>query len=111
MSDKPEVVVLCGSTRFGEEFEKQNWRLTLERKIVLSIGVLKHAPVGHHLGEALGMEDLLDELHLRKIDLADRVFVLNVDGYVGESTGREISYARSLGKPIDFLEPEAVFHD
>ncbi len=104
---RPEVVVLCGSTRFGEVFEEQNRRLTFEGKIVLSIGVLKHAPVDHHLGEALGPEvaAALDELHLRKIDLADRVLVLNVGRYIGESTAKEIRYAMSLYKTVDYLEP------
>lgn len=106
MAEKPIVVCLVGSTRFGDEFEKQNWRLTLEGKIVLSIGVLKHAPVEHHLGEVLGQEvaDFLDELHLRKIDLADEVLVLNVGGYIGESTTREINYAMIHGKIVTFLE-------
>lgn len=105
-ADFPTVICLCGSTRFADEFQEQNWLLTLEGKIVLSIGVLTHAPATDHLGEWLG-EDVakaLDELHLRKIDLADEVLVLNVGGYVGESTAREIAYARAVDKPIRFLE-------
>ena len=106
-ADFPIVRCLCGSTRFGAEFEKQNWLATLEGKIVLSIGVLKHGPTAGHLGELIGPEvaEALDKLHLRKIDLADEVFVLNVGGYIGDSTRAEIAYAKKTGKPIEYLEP------
>lgn len=48
---------------------------------------------------------MLDAVHLRKIDLADRVLVVNPGGYVGESTTREIAYARGAGKPVAFTHP------
>ncbi len=101
----PTVVTLCGSTRFMDTFMEEAWRLTLEGKIVLSVGVSRHGPADH-VGEWLG-EDvcaMLDELHLRKIDLSDEILVLNVEGYVGESTSKEIEYARSQGKVIKWLE-------
>lgn len=100
----PEIVCLCGSTRFMDAFHEEGFRLTLERKIILSVGVCKHGPADH-VGEWLGPEvcAALDELHLRKIDLADRVFVLDVDGYIGESTRAEINYAEKIGKPVDYL--------
>lgn len=101
----PIIVCLCGSTRFMDAFHEEGWRLTLEGKIILTVGVCKHGPpdhVGEWLGEAVCAR--LDELHLRKIDLADRVLVLNVGGYVGESTAREIAYAESIGTPVDYLE-------
>jgi len=87
-----------------QAFADAGWAETLAGKIVLSIGVCKHA--ADRGGEALGPEvvALLDELHLRKIDLADEVLVLNVGGYIGESTGRELAYARAQNKPIRFLE-------
>lgn len=102
--EKPEVVCLCGSTRFMDAFFVEGWRLTLEGKIVLSIGVCKHAD--DHGGEAIGRgcADMLDELHYRKIDLADEVLILNVGGYIGESTRKELDYAISQGKPVSFLE-------
>jgi len=100
----PPIVCLCGSTRFMEAFFDAGWKFTLEGQIVLSVGVCKHAE--HHGGEALGQDvaDKLDELHLRKIDLADSVFVLNVGGYIGDSTRKEIEYAVSKDKPIRYLE-------
>ncbi len=104
----PGIVCLCGSTRFMEAFHAAGWQFTLDGYIVLSVGVCKHAE--DHGGEALGQDVAarLDELHLRKIDLSDRVFVLNVDGYIGESTRREIEYAIAIGKPLSYLEPEKV---
>ncbi len=101
---QPDIVCLCGSTRFMDAFFEAGWKFTLEGKIVLSVGVCKHAE--HHGAEALGQNiaDKLDELHLRKIDLADSVFVLNVGGYIGESTRKEIEYAEKKNKPIDYLE-------
>ena len=77
--------------------------LTLS-KIVLSVGVCKHAE--HHGAEALGPDvvERLDTLHFRKIDLADEVLILNVGGYIGESTRNELEYAKKMGKVIRFLE-------
>ena len=106
--DFPEVVCLCGSTRFMDAFHAVGWQLTLDGYIVLSVGVCKHAQ--DHGGEALGEEvaERLDELHKRKIDLADSVMVLNVDGYIGKSTRSEIEYAKSRGKRIRYLEEEVA---
>jgi hypothetical protein len=98
----PEIICLCGSTRFFKTFDEQNFRLTLAGKIVLTIGCNTKSDDGLLLTE----EDKrrLDELHKRKIDLCDRVLVLNVGGYIGDSTRSEIAYARENGKPIDWLE-------
>ncbi len=104
---KPPIVCLCGSTRFMEAFFDAGWEFTLKGYIVLSVGVCKHADTdGGHGAETIGPEVAaqLDELHLRKIDLADLVFVLNVSGYIGESTRAEIEYAERVGVPIEFLE-------
>lgn len=110
---KPTIVCLCGSTRFKDAFAAENERLTLEGRIVLSVGSFsrstpEEASRGIFAGCTVEQKRALDELHLRKIDLADEVLVLNVGGYVGESTRREIAYARSKGKPVAFLEPEAA---
>jgi len=104
----PRIVCLCGSTRFMNAFFAAGWEFTLAGEIVLSVGVCKHAD--HHGAEALGagVADALDELHLRKIDMADRVFVLNVGGYVGESTRREVLYAIEHHKPVTWLEPSRI---
>lgn len=106
----PTIVCLCGSTRFMDAFFEAGWEFTLQGKIVLSVGVCKHVDAdGGHGAEALGQDvaDRLDELHKRKIDLADEVFVLNVGGYIGDSTRSEIEYATEIGKPIQYLEDVA----
>ncbi len=104
----PKIVCLCGTTRFMDAFHEAGWQLTLDGYIVLTVGVCKHA--ADHGGEALG-DDVaarLDELHLRKIDLAEWVFVLNVDGYVGDSTRREVLYAYKHNKLVTYLEPDKI---
>lgn len=101
--ERPRITVLCGSTRFGlEAFREANFRLTLEGHIVLSIGCDTKSDEGR--GITAEQKAALDELHKRKIDLADDVLVLNVNGYIGESTRSEIVYARNVGKPVHYLE-------
>jgi hypothetical protein len=65
--------------------------------------------IDHHLAEKERVADILDELHLRKIDLADEVLIINIDGYIGEGTKREIKYALEHNKPVRFLEPEWTY--
>lgn len=106
---KPEIVCLCGSTRFYDEFQQANYDLTMQGKIVLSVGFYPHAKAKAGHGEGVGHDSVekvaLDELHKRKIDLADRVYVLNVGNYIGDSTRSEVEYAIAHGKPVDWLEP------
>lgn len=105
---RPEIVCLCGSTRFYDAFQQANYDLTMQGRIVLSVGFYPHSKAEHGHGEGVGHDSdekiALDELHKRKIDLADRVLVLNVGGYIGESTRSEIEYAERIGRPIDYLE-------
>ena len=105
------IVCLCGSTRFMDAFFEAGWALTLRGWIVLSVGVSKHGPADH-AGEALGTEvcEKLDELHKRKIDLCHEVFVLDVDGYIGDSTKSEIEYAEKIGKPVKYLSKDPITH-
>lgn len=101
-STESVIVCLCGSTRFYDLFQKWNYILTLAGKIVLSIGCDTKSDEGLKLEDYQKKE--LDELHLRKIDLADEIFVINQGGYIGESTRNEIEYAEKLGKPIKYME-------
>lgn len=100
-TSKPRVVTVCGSTRFRAEYERATRELTLQGVIVISVGLFGHQ-------EAIDMEGpikaMLDELHLRKIDLSDGIYVINPGGYIGESTAREIEYARRHGKTVEYLE-------
>jgi len=103
----PQVVCLCGSTRFIATFNEWRKRLTYEGKIVLSIEIVTSQSMDiDPQYVAPDLKAMLDELHLRKIDLADEVMVLNVGGYIGESTMREILYAKNIGKRIKYLEGE-----
>ena len=106
MPDRPEIVCICGSTRFLDEMRAANRDLTFAGVIVVAPGVFRPAE-DHEADELLTNEQktALDALHLRKIDLADRVLVVNPGGYIGESTSREIAYAQSTGKPISFTDP------
>jgi hypothetical protein len=107
MAMRPIIVCLCGSTRFKEAFDEANYQLTMKGKIVLSVGFFMHASGNRH-GNSIGCTPAekiaLDELHKSKIDLADEILVLNVNGYIGESTRSEINYAKMKGKRIYFLE-------
>jgi hypothetical protein len=102
--DFPRIVCLCGSTRFWRTFQQASLAETMAGRIVLSIGAASGTD-DEHFGD-LPRADYeriktdLDTLHLRKIDLADEVLILNVDDYVGSSTRRELEYARRSGKPI-----------
>ncbi|HCX84669.1 MAG TPA: hypothetical protein DHV14_05950 [Micrococcales bacterium] len=112
MPDRPEIVCLCGSTRFVEEMAAANRDLTFAGAIVVAPGVFSRTD-GRGGGEPITAEQkaALDALHLRKIDLADRVLVVNPGGYIGESTSREIAYARANGKPVSFTGSTRVHDD
>ena len=97
----PEIVVLCGSTRFIKLFDAMSLKFTLEGKIVLSVGTHYQSDHGSVWEDK---KPMLDELHKRKIDLADKVFVINKNGYIGYSTRSEINYATMVKKPIEYME-------
>ena len=102
MVKKYKVVTLCGSTRFKDAFMGTQKRLTLERNIVISVGLFGHS--GDNEVWTEGTKEMLDEMHKVKIDMADEVFVINVGGYIGSSTQSEIEYAKASGKTVRFLE-------
>lgn len=107
----PKIVCLCGSTRFYKEFVWANYYETMKGHIVLSVGFFTNSSEEAHGGHVdISPDDKkkLDELHKRKIDLADEVFVINVRGYIGESTRSEIDYAIAAGKPIRYLD-ESIY--
>lgn len=109
---RAKVITLCGSTRFKDEFHSWNSRLTLEGNVVISVGVFGHGMHPYHREKYLDpKKPMLDELHLQKIDMADEIFVIDPGGYIGESTRREVEYARESGKLVTFLsqfDPECV---
>ncbi len=106
---KPKTVCLCGSTKFKRQFEMANFLETMAGNIVLSVGFF------HHSGDYQPTEEekqMLDELHFRKIDQADEILVIDVNGYIGSSTSNEIKYAKASGKSIRYwsktLVPDSV---
>ncbi len=99
--NRPVVVCLCGSTRFKPEFERVMAEETLKGVVVLSVGVFCHL---HDEPVTDEQKEMLDQLHREKIRMADEVFIINVGGYIGESTSNEIAYAQDLGKTLRYLE-------
>ena len=110
MVGKYKVITLCGSTRFKDEFMEAQKRLTLEENIVISVGLFGHSgddEVWENMDEGTltKTKEMLDDMHKRKIDMADEIFVINVGGYIGSSTRSEIEYAKAAGKTVRYLEP------
>ena len=103
MVGKLKVITLCGSTKFKDEYLKAQKDLTLKGIIVISVGLFGHS--GDDEVWAEGTKEMLDDMHKRKIDMADEIYVINVGGYIGESTKREIEYAIRNGKKVSYLEP------
>ena len=105
---KPKIVCLCGSTRFIAEMACLMWVLERdEGYICLGMHLLPDDYPGvqpDHMAEHEGRKEHFDELHKRKIDLADEVLVLNIGGYIGESTQSEIDYTIAHGKPVKYIE-------
>jgi hypothetical protein len=112
LNPSPRVYTLCGSTRFPDAFALANMHLSVQGRIVIGLGMLGHAdePRGARFLTSDGDETTpgkqgLDELHLRKIDLSDAIFVVNVGGYIGASTRKEIAYAEETGKRVEWMFP------
>ena len=103
MVGKYKVITLCGSTRFRDAFLAAQKRLTLDGNIVISVGLFGHS--GDTEVWAEGTKEMLDDMHKRKIDMADEIYVINVGGYIGSSTRSEIEYAVNNGKTVRYLEP------
>lgn len=98
--NKYKVITLCGSTKFKDEFLAQQKRLTLEGNIVISVGLFGHADGDYQTVITEEIKEMLDDIHKRKIDMSDAIFVIDVNGYIGSSTRSEIEYAKSTGKEV-----------
>ena len=110
MVGKYKVITLCGSTRFKDAFLAEQKRLTLDGNIVISVGLFGHSgdqEVWENMDEGTltKTKEMLDDMHRRKIDMADGIYVINVGGYIGSSTRGEIEYAKATGKTVEYLEP------
>lgn len=111
MINGTKIIVLCGSTRFTLQMLKKQWELEREGNIVMGWA---YNPFGftpewkelnHNQADEEGIREILDYAHKRKIDLADEIFIINVDGYTGDGTKSEIKYAKEKSKPVSYLEP------
>ncbi|SCI48821.1 Uncharacterised protein [uncultured Blautia sp.] len=108
MQGNYKVITLCGSTRFKNEYIEAQKRLTLDGNIVLSVGLFGHSGDSEvwentDEGTLTKTKEMLDDMHKRKIDMADEIFVINVGGYIGDSTQSEIEYAIEHGKTVRYL--------
>ena len=109
----PEVICICGSTKFIDQHAIKRWEF--EKAGMAICLMVNYLPAWYaeeqgwneqdHFAEQAGVKQIMDDLHFAKIDLADRVYVINVGGYIGESTRNEINYAKATGKPIEYMEP------
>ena len=113
MISKYKVITLCGSTRFKNEFIKVQKELTLKGNIVISVGLFGHSgdkEVWENMDEdtLTKTKIMLDDMHKRKIDMADEIYVINVNGYIGDSTRSEIEYAKKHGKKVNYLEENVI---
>ena len=96
-----KIITLCGSIKFKDEFMKVQEKLTLDGNIVLTpnfFNNIKKEDIDKKT------KKMLDEMHKQKIDISDEIYVINVGGYIGESTKNEIKYAKEKGKKIFYLE-------
>lgn len=96
---KYKIITLCGSIKFRDDFLREEQRLALDGNIVLSVTFFDK---DIHIDEQT--KKMLDQIHKSKIDLADEIFVINKNGYIGQSTQSEIEYALKNGKKINFME-------
>jgi nucleoside 2-deoxyribosyltransferase len=109
---RPKIVTLCGSSRFVDVMAVCAWLIERdENAIALALHLLPrwypNCPADH-LAEAEGCAEQMDELHKRKIDLCDEIFVINLHDYIGDSTRSEIAYARATGKPVRFFDKDQI---
>ncbi|MFD0710516.1 hypothetical protein [Paenibacillus sp. GCM10027626] len=94
-----KVITLCGSTKFKKQFEQANAYLTLQGNVVIGLAFFEQSEgfqITHEQAELLG------NIHFKKIDLSDEIFIIDVDGYIGNSTRKEIEYAKKKGKAIRY---------
>ena len=101
MKNKYKIITLCGSIKFKEEFTKVQEKLALEGNIILTPNFFNSMKKEDIKEET---KEMLDKMHKQKIDMSDEIFVINVEGYIGESTRNEIEYAKAKGKKVSYLE-------
>ena len=97
-----KVILLIGSTRFHDEFLETAWKLTKDQECVVLLPNFRPSTM---MAKGFDIdEEILEDIGYTKIDFCDEVYVVNVDGYIGKSTSKEIAYAKSIGKPIKYYD-------
>ncbi|MDR2834399.1 MAG: hypothetical protein LBV67_11855 [Streptococcaceae bacterium] len=94
---KAKVITICGSLKFTKEMQQVSEQLELAGNCVLSV---IYPTKTNYTQEEIA---LFDQLHRQKIFMSDAIFVVNVNGYIGESTRNEIEFAKSLNKEVQFF--------
>ena len=111
---KPKIIVLCGSSKFTDIMAVCSWLIERdENAITMGLHLLPRWYFGKdvisdHLAEHEGVAGQFDKLHLAKIDLADEIFVVNYEDYIGESTAREVGYAMDHKKVIRWYTNDPI---
>jgi len=108
---RPKIVCLCGSSRFVDVMAVCGWLIEREEKaITMNLHLLPswYGDVPDHLAESEGVALAMDDLHLRKIDISDEVFIVNFEDYIGKSTAGEIKYAKKSGKKIRWFTHDRI---
>ena len=109
--EKTKIITLSGSSKYCDIMAACAWILEKE-EYAITMG-LHLLPIWYpcpkdHLAESENVAEKMDELHLRKIDISDEVFVVNYDNYIGDSTKKEIEYAQKLRKPIRWFTDDKI---
>lgn len=100
-----KIITLCGSTKFKEQIENANAYLTLQGNVVIRVGFFEQS---EGISITKEQEALFEKIHLRKIDIADEIFVIDVNGYIGSSTWKEIEYTNSCGKRVSYFSQSKI---
>ena len=97
-----KTVTICGSMNFAAEMKQIAFELESQRGYV----VLQCVYPERDADITPGMLENLKRSHLQKIQMSDGIYVVNVDGYLGDSVKREIRFAESRHKEIEYLIPK-----
>ena len=103
MPEKYPIITLCGSTKFKNDFIRIQRELTLKGHVVISVGLFGHADGEYQTVLTEEIKEILDDMHLQKIDMAEAIYMINPGGYIGNSTKKEIEYAKAQGKQVHYM--------
>ena len=102
MQGKYKVITLCGSTRFKNTFLEVERLLSYKEYIVISVGIYQHTDIEDRNRMTPTIKEMQDDMHKCKIDMSDEIYVIDVDGYIGDSTRSQIEYAKACGKKVHY---------